>query len=76
MVCRIPYLSGSLFFLSHGLDFLNLKTNERFEYAGLSNGDECFCGNDFSQTIADVDDCNISCPGFSGQICGGFNRLR
>ena len=55
---------------------LYLETNERFEFAGLSNGDECFCGNDFSQTIADDDDCDIPCPGFPGQICGGLNRLR
>ncbi|KAJ6585932.1 hypothetical protein B0H19DRAFT_1321828 [Mycena capillaripes] len=56
-----------------------------FKLAGLSWGDECFCGNDLGGTAASnvpgsglaspQTECNIPCTGDTSTICGGGFRL-
>ena len=46
------------------------------EYAGLSNGNTCQCGNgkrvrQLAHTIIDSSECNIKCAGDDTKICGG-----
>ncbi|KAJ7050010.1 hypothetical protein C8F01DRAFT_1068250, partial [Mycena amicta] len=56
-----------------------------FKVAGLSWGDECFCGNDLGGTAAlnvpgsgvaiPQTECNLPCTGDASSICGGGFRL-
>ena len=49
-----------------------------YTIAGLQNTTQCYCGNSLnSQSAALVVDasCRYTCPGKSGEICGGNNRL-
>ena len=49
---------------------------KNYEYAGLSNARDCYCGNTYdAYGIAGSDiECNMVCDGGSG-ICGGHGRL-
>lgn len=61
---------------------LNVETcamachDSAFPYAGLEFGQECFCDT-LMQTIvtAPETECNMTCPGDSGEICGGNLRI-
>ncbi|KAI8616365.1 WSC domain-containing protein [Chytriomyces sp. MP71] len=43
--------------------------NAKYTYAGLENGNECYCSNSLPSTFAS--NCNAQCFGNSQQICGG-----
>ncbi|CAO1630648.1 unnamed protein product [Parajaminaea phylloscopi] len=57
-------------------------------FAGLENGNQCFCSNDGLQNngaygpnganlnAQNNDGCTTNCPGGAGQACGGPNRLQ
>ena len=48
-----------------------------FRYAGVENGDACFCGNADDKFIpTDPQECNIPCTGDSSQFCGSSWRLQ
>ncbi|KAH8815901.1 WSC domain-containing protein [Xylogone sp. PMI_703] len=48
-----------------------------FPIAGIQNGDCCFCGTVLGDGSAPVNssECNIPCPGYGSQTCGGSNAL-
>ncbi|GJE95267.1 copper radical oxidase [Phanerochaete sordida] len=50
---------------------------QNFVYAGTEFGQECYCGNTFSNggTNTTASDCNMPCTGDSTEICGAGNRL-
>ena len=48
-----------------------------FRYAGVENGDACYCGNADDKFIPTVpEECNIPCTGDRGQFCGSSWRLQ
>ncbi|KZO96175.1 glycoside hydrolase family 71 protein [Calocera viscosa TUFC12733] len=56
----------------------NYCSGNGFQLAGLENGDECWCGNSFSNNgggQAASTDCSTACAGNSAEICGGGWRL-
>ncbi|KAI0692895.1 hypothetical protein BC835DRAFT_1276877 [Cytidiella melzeri] len=54
-------------------------TSKGFSIAGVEFGDECYCGNSFSNgatgTSVAVDQCNTACAGNPNEQCGGPQRL-
>eukprot|EP01064_Diplonema_japonicum_P016060 TRINITY_DN24084_c0_g1_i1.p1 TRINITY_DN24084_c0_g1~~TRINITY_DN24084_c0_g1_i1.p1 ORF type:complete len:652 (+),score=56.36 TRINITY_DN24084_c0_g1_i1:51-2006(+) len=48
-----------------------------FKYAGLENGNECWCGNSMAGAVrTTVTDCDRPCPGDGTQWCGdGYRNL-
>ncbi|KAH9057390.1 carbohydrate-binding WSC [Lactarius vividus] len=52
-------------------------SNRQHQYAGVENGEDCYCGNDdpASVEIVSFDQCNIKCPGDSSETCGGSSHL-
>ena len=45
--------------------------NGPFRYAGVKNGDACYCGNADDKFIpTDPGECNIPCTGDQSQFCG------
>ncbi|KAF2966464.1 hypothetical protein GQX73_g7084 [Xylaria multiplex] len=45
-------------------------------YAGVKQGDQCWCGSFVGgQTARNEADCNIPCSGDKAAICGGTNRI-
>ena len=48
-----------------------------FRYAGVKNGDACYCGNADDKFIpTDPEECNIPCTGDQSQFCGSSWRLQ
>ena len=48
-----------------------------FRYAGVENGDACYCGNSDDKFIpTDPKECNIPCTGDHSQFCGSSWRLQ
>ena len=48
-----------------------------FRYAGVENGDACYCGNADNKFIpTDPGECNIPCTGDQSQFCGSSWRLQ
>ena len=48
-----------------------------FRYAGVENGDACYCGNADDKFIPTVpEECNIPCTGDPSQFCGSSWRLQ
>eukprot|EP01059_Diplonema_ambulator_P020923 TRINITY_DN3487_c0_g6_i1.p1 TRINITY_DN3487_c0_g6~~TRINITY_DN3487_c0_g6_i1.p1 ORF type:complete len:623 (+),score=125.28 TRINITY_DN3487_c0_g6_i1:151-2019(+) len=51
-------------------------TTASYLYAGLKNGNECYCSN----TIVGTErvggyECDMACPANSAEICGGYRRI-
>ena len=47
-----------------------------FTYAGVQNGNECFCGNEINPSAPKPSsECNKQCTGDRSQTCGGGCRL-
>ena len=40
-------------------------------FAGLLNGDQCYCGDNYNELATEVEDCNNPCEGNLAQYCGG-----
>ena len=57
---------------------VNYCSNLNYAYAGLQNGDTCFCGNSYGNYgAASLSDCNVVCTGStldSTQLCGNWER--
>ena len=48
-----------------------------FRYAGVENGDACYCGNADDKFIpTDPKECNIPCTGDPSQFCGSSWRMQ
>ena len=48
-----------------------------FSYAGVENGDACYCGNADKKFIpTDPKECNKQCTGDPSQFCGSSWRLQ
>jgi len=41
-----------------------------YQYAGLQNGEECWCGNSYGKYGADLSACNTNCAGNANEFCG------
>ncbi|CAG8644440.1 553_t:CDS:2, partial [Ambispora gerdemannii] len=56
-------------------DCINICNQNSFKYAGLEDGHQCFCGNDYTvngqASGAPNEQCSTSCVGNNSQICGG-----
>ena len=49
---------------------------KEFEYYGVQNGDECYCGdNDSKFILTDPIECNKPCVGDSSERCGASWRM-
>ena len=46
-----------------------------YTYAGMVDGDECFCGNSGYDQFGLSTDCTTPCSGDSKVICGGDDSL-
>ena len=47
-----------------------------FPFAGLQNGNQCWCGTHLGGALAkDQSDCNVPCPGYPMENCGGMGAL-
>ncbi|WWC92056.1 uncharacterized protein L201_007010 [Kwoniella dendrophila CBS 6074] len=46
-----------------------------FLFAGVEYGQECWCGNSLSSTVAPETDCNMVCAGDIWSTCGGSSRI-
>ncbi|KAH8981871.1 carbohydrate-binding WSC [Lactarius akahatsu] len=46
-------------------------------FAGLENGEDCYCGNDTPKNLEAVspDNCNVKCTGNSSESCGGSSHF-
>ena len=50
---------------------------QTYEYYGVENGYDCFCGNSHALLHKVKDqECNVPCPGDRGEFCGGFRRMQ
>ncbi len=50
------------------------------QFAGLSVGNECYCGNaenqrDFEDHVRHDNECDVPCKGNRFEVCGGENRI-
>lgn len=53
-------------------------SNAGYSIAGVQNTTQCYCGNSLNSVSAVLvvdSSCRLTCPGNSGEICGGTNRL-
>ena len=51
--------------------------NEKFNFAGVQNTHECWCGNDeppFAK-LRPLSECDMPCPGDTSEMCGGGCRM-
>ena len=56
---------------------IQIKEEGPFNYAGLENGDGCYCGNSEDKFIpTDPEECNAPCSGDPNELCGGSWRLQ
>ncbi|KAM7203104.1 WSC domain containing protein [Rhypophila sp. PSN 637] len=46
-----------------------------FEYFGVENSVECFCGDTLNASTAAVGECSFPCGGNATETCGAVNRL-
>ncbi|KAK0663163.1 WSC domain-containing protein [Lasiodiplodia hormozganensis] len=47
-----------------------------FSIAGTEYGEQCFCGNDLTQSeVLDASKCDMECKGSAGETCGGEGAL-
>ena len=53
----------------------SLCLDQGFAYAGVQNGNQCFCGNDRPLNPAPAGDCKKKCDGDSSQKCGAAWRM-
>jgi len=44
---------------------------KNFLYAAVQNGTDCYCGNSYNG-VGMSNNCNVSCSGDAGKVCGGF----
>ena len=71
-----------------GFEFTKLILNSRencidfcvsmgYQYAGVQNGNECFCGNNLpsSSNKRPMTECNRVCRGNNKEFCGGWWRM-
>ncbi|OCF44040.1 hypothetical protein I317_02148 [Kwoniella heveanensis CBS 569] len=52
-------------------------TTKGYGYAGVTKGNECWCGNtlDMSRKLSSTADCSTKCSGDATMLCGGTNRV-
>ncbi|KAI1760728.1 hypothetical protein GGR53DRAFT_63915 [Hypoxylon sp. FL1150] len=55
----------------------SLESSDHYEYAGLMNGDECFCGSQLDPRAPKVspEECQVPCSGDAGVLCGGSDTI-
>ena len=48
-----------------------------FQYAGVNNGDQCYCGSQISNGAKQIDPqaCNIRCKSDNFELCGGYGAI-
>ena len=49
---------------------ISLCQQKGFIFAGMQSGTQCFCGQIFGR-FGTSNNCNMRCPGSTGEICGG-----
>ncbi|KAF6029937.1 hypothetical protein EB796_011767 [Bugula neritina] len=56
-------------------DCITKCRKDGFLLAGIRNGQDCYCGNEFNRYgEAPVDECNLPCSGNPQVTCGGILR--
>ncbi|EJT97858.1 hypothetical protein DACRYDRAFT_84208 [Dacryopinax primogenitus] len=82
--CRVDVSARALSATSTSSSSMTVKTcqnwcaSQGYLMAGVENGNECYCGNDFTNNgggQAASSDCSTPCAGSSTEICGGGWRL-
>lgn len=68
--------TGNDVFMSVGLCTDRCAQN-KYPIAGLQNGNQCWCGSEFNGGVPNKDEkeCNVPCPGYAPDMCGGVNAL-
>jgi hypothetical protein len=67
--------TGNDIFMSIGLCTSRCSLGN-FPFAGLQNGNQCWCGSHLGGGLAkNQSDCNVPCPGFAVDTCGGVEAL-
>jgi cell wall integrity and stress response component len=51
------------------------QCNGKFAYAVVGAGDKCWCTNITPQTTVPNTECDLHCPGYPTETCGGTNLL-
>ncbi|ESN94635.1 hypothetical protein HELRODRAFT_189456 [Helobdella robusta] len=51
-------------------------SNNKYNYTGLRNTVECYCGDSFGVETQNGAQCDMPCPGSSTENCGGLNSER
>ncbi|KLT44598.1 hypothetical protein CC85DRAFT_242261 [Cutaneotrichosporon oleaginosum] len=46
-----------------------------YSFAGVENGQQCYCAREMKSTPASASDCTSPCPGDAGETCGGATSL-
>ncbi|KAH9054054.1 WSC domain-containing protein [Lactarius deliciosus] len=51
--------------------------HRKYLYAGLENGEDCYCGNYLAESanIGLPTECSVKCPGNSDEMCGASHHL-
>ncbi|KAH9172379.1 WSC domain-containing protein [Lactarius sanguifluus] len=51
--------------------------HRKYLYAGLENGEDCYCGNYLAESayVGLPPECSVKCPGNSNEICGAGHHL-
>ncbi|KAK0613699.1 hypothetical protein B0T14DRAFT_283709 [Immersiella caudata] len=63
-------------FMSIGMCTSRCSVAGNFAFAGLQGGIRCWCGNSVGSELAkNQEDCNVRCPGFPSDNCGGKDVL-
>lgn len=53
-----------------------LCSEAAFIYAGNKRGEECWCGSFVGGELTnDTDECDMPCPGYPTETCGGMDRI-
>lgn len=61
-------------FNSMGGCITDLCTPAGFTVGAMTGGNECYCGTEYppKSTLSDDSECNVGCPGYGSEACGGI----
>ncbi|KAK3996350.1 hypothetical protein QBC44DRAFT_317684 [Cladorrhinum sp. PSN332] len=73
----VQMATSTLTFNSPGacMERCNLMGAYLYPWAALGEGNKCYCGQEFTNKKTDKSECNIPCPGYDRDTCGGAKAL-